>query len=257
MTPATVPPALPLEQRNVNPDPRRSCPGPSVHPSAGPGDPVPGLPRAGLPPHLRPAAVRLHVASGAVGRLPVPQGRVGPDRHPARRADQHRRADRRAARRAAVAAGRPLGPLQGHHPDGRPVERGHPGLRGRGQLRADDARPVLHRARRSRLRKRRPRGRADGVLADQACVPDRRVHGRRLVRLGARGLPRRHPGRPLRLALVLRRDGDRRPGAGGALRPAGQRPQARPQPAPRQRRRRVRASPPSARSCAPWSPPRR
>ena len=33
--------------------------------------------------------------------------------------------------------------------------------------------------------------------------------------------------------------------------------QARPQPAPRKRRRRVGASPPGARSCAPWSPPRR
>ena len=44
--------------------------------------------------------------------------------------------------------------------------------------------------------------------------PHRRVHGRRVVRLGPRRLPRRHPCGPPRLALVLRRDGRGRPGAG-------------------------------------------
>ena len=197
--------------------------------------PVAGLPRRRLRPHLRPAAVRLHVAPGALRRLPLPQGRVGADRHPARLADQHRRADRRPARRPAVAARRPLGPLQGHHLDGRPVEPRHPRLRHRGQLRADDARPLLHRPRRGGLRQRRPRGRPDGLLPDQARLADRCVHGRRLLRLGARRLPRRHPRRPARLALVLRRDGHPRPGAGRAVRAVRQRRQPRPQPAPRQR----------------------
>ena len=85
-------------------------------PPAPAADPVPGLPAGRLRPHLRAAAVGLHVAPGALGGLPLPQGRVGADRHPARRADQHRRADRRPARRPAVAARRPLGPLQGDHP---------------------------------------------------------------------------------------------------------------------------------------------
>ena len=74
--------------------------------------------------------------------LPVPQGRMGADRHPARRAHQRRRADRRAARRPAVPAGRPLGP--GPQPSSLMAglwSLATLGLRGRGQLRADARSP--------------------------------------------------------------------------------------------------------------------
>ena len=67
----------------------------------------------------------------------------------------------------------------------RHLEPGHARLRARGQLRRADALPPVHRRRRGRLRQRRPGRRPRRVPGLPPGLAQRRVHRRRLVRLGA------------------------------------------------------------------------